>query len=110
MSNDTTVIVDVSAEAFQKEVLEAEKPIIVDFWAPWCGVCKMVRPKVESFAVKEQHRVKVVTVNAQDHPELANQYGVMSLPTFLSFKNGEVVGQHVGPLSEHQLAELIENS
>lgn len=108
MSDNSTSIIDVTKDSFHKEVIESDKPTIVDFWAPWCGVCRTVRPQVDSFADREKERVKVVAVNAQDHPELANEYGVMALPTFISFKDGQVAGQHVGALNEHQLKELVE--
>ena len=108
MSENATAIVDVTGDNFHQEVLQSGAPTIVDFWAPWCGVCRTVRPQVAAFAEKEKDNVKVVAVNAQDHPELANEYGVMALPTFLSFKDGQVVGQHVGALNERQLKELVE--
>lgn len=107
MSEQSTAIIDVTQDNFHQEVLQSETPTIVDFWAPWCGVCRTVRPHVDSFAEKEKENIKVVAVNAQEHPDLANQYGVMALPTFLSFKGGQVVGQHVGALNENQLKELV---
>jgi thioredoxin 1 len=108
MSDISTAIIDVTQDNFQQEVLEASTPTIVDFWAPWCGVCKTVRPQIDAFANREKENIKVVAVNAQDHPDLANQYGVMALPTFLSFRDGQVIGQHVGALNEHQLKGLVE--
>lgn len=110
MSENSTAIIDVTAENFQEEVIDSQTPTIVDFWAPWCGVCRTVRPQIDAFAEKEKENIKVVAVNAQEHPDLANQYGVMSLPTFLSFINGQVVGQHVGALNERQLSELVETA
>ncbi len=108
MSENSTAVVNVTAENFNEEVLQSSVPTLVDFWAPWCGVCRTVRPYIDSFAEREKSKIKVVAVNAQDFPDLANQYGVMALPTFLSFRNGQVVGQHVGALNERQLGELVE--
>jgi thioredoxin 1 len=110
MSENSTAVIDITEENFHEEVIQSQTPTIVDFWAPWCGVCRTVRPQIDAFAEREKENVKVVAVNAQDHPDLANQYGVMALPTFLSFINGQVVGQHVGPLSERQLSELVEQN
>ena len=87
--------ITLTAENFESEVLQSEQPVLVDFWATWCGPCKMVGPVVSEFAEKHD-TIKVGKVNVDEQQELAARYRVMSIPTLLVFKNGEVVNQAVG--------------
>ncbi len=87
---------DVSSAQFQAEVLEAGVPVIVDFWAPWCGPCRMVGPELEKLAGRVGDAAKFVKVNVDENQELAVQYGVMSIPTIIKFEGGAVVKQIVG--------------
>ena len=87
---------DVSAEDFQAEVLDATVPVVVDFWAPWCGPCKVVGPEVDKLAEKIGEKVKFVKVNVDDSRDVAMQYGIMSIPTIAKFERGALVGQVVG--------------
>ncbi len=92
---------------FETEVLKAELPVLVDFFADWCGPCKRVAPIVEALADELSGRAKVVKLNVEEAPETAEKYGVMSIPTFIVFKNGVAVNQHVGGLSRDELVKLI---
>lgn len=94
-------------EEFKKEVLESDKPVVVDFFATWCGPCRMQLPIVEQFG-EERKDVKVVKINVDENHELASEYGVMSIPNILVFKNGEMVHNVVGLQSKDRLAELVE--
>lgn len=96
----------VTPETFESEVVKAEKPVIVEFWAPWCGPCHTLKPLLQEFSETEKERVKVVLANAQDHPDLANRFGIMALPTFLAFRGGVITSQHVGSLKRERLAQL----
>ena len=93
-------------ENFEQEVLKADKPVLVDFWAEWCGPCQMMLPVIEELA-KEQTEIKVCKVNVDEQMELARQYRVMSIPTFLVFKNGEIITQTLGAQPKEKLLELI---
>lgn len=99
--------VHVTTKEFEAEVLRADKPVLVDFWAAWCGPCQMVGPLVEQLS-EETDAVKFVKVNIDEETELQMQYNVQSIPTFLLFKNGEVVKREVGALPKAQLQKLIE--
>ena len=92
---------------FDKDVLQASEPVLVDFWAPWCGPCKMLSPVVEELA-GEMDGVKIGKVNIDEYPEISGKYGVMSIPTLLFFKDGKVMDQMVGVQSKGTIQSKLE--
>ena len=93
---------------FETEVLGADKPVLVDFWAPWCGPCRMVGPEVEAVAAEYAGRANVVKINVDEQPELAGRYGIMSIPTIIVIKNGEIAEQVVGAVNRGKLKEMLD--
>ena len=96
----------VNKNNFQEEVLNSDKPVLVDFWAPWCGPCRMVLPIVEEIAA-EHPEYKVVKINVDEEAELASRYGVVSIPTLLVMKDGQIVNQSVGARPKNQILEML---
>jgi thioredoxin 1 len=93
---------------FQTEVLQATSPVLVDFWAPWCGPCRMVAPVVDKVAQTYQGRLKVVKLNTDDSPSIAGKYEVSGIPALILFKGGEPVDRIVGYVPEKQLSAMVE--
>ena len=87
---------DVTDDTFEQEVIKADKPVLVDFWAPWCGPCRMVAPVVEELAEEYDGKVEFVKLNTDDNPNVSMKYHIRSIPTLLVFKGGEAVGEIVG--------------
>ena len=98
----------VNNENFEKEVLQEDKPVLIDFYADWCGPCKMLSPVVEEIA-NENENIKVVKLNVDEAQDLAIQYGVMSIPTLVVIKNGEETNRNVGVISKEEILQLINN-
>ena len=96
----------VNKNNFQEEVLNSDKPVLVDFWAPWCGPCRMVLPIIEEIA-EENEDIKVVKINVDEDPELANQFGVMTIPTLYVFKNGGAVNHRSGAMPKEQILAMV---
>ena len=101
-------IIAVTDGAFDKEVLKSDKPVIVDFWAEWCGPCKMVGPVVEQIAKDYDGKAVVGKLNVDQNPETAMKYGIRSIPTILFLKGGEIVDRQVGAVSRDVLVKKLE--
>ena len=99
-------VIHINKNNFQNEVLNSEKPVLLDFWAPWCGPCRMVSPIVDEIAA-ERNDIKVGKVNVDEQPELAGQFGVMSIPTLVVMKGGRVVNQMVGARPKAQILAML---
>lgn len=99
---------EIGENLFQEEVLESQLPVLVDFWAPWCGPCRMVAPVMEELAEKYGNRLKVVKVNVDDNNELASRYGVMSIPTIKLFKSGSEVENFIGAQPKDAFSERLD--
>ena len=101
---------DFTDEAFDREVLRAAKPVLVDFWAPWCGPCKAIAPLLEAMAEQYEGRVSIVKINVDKNTEIAQKWNVRAIPTLILFKGGEAVEIRVGALDETELKNLIEGA
>ena len=101
-------ILDTGEATFDQDVLKSEVPVLVDFWAPWCGPCRMVAPLVEEIANEYAGKLKVAKVNVDDHPSLAMKFGIRGIPTLLLFKNGEVAKQIIGYVPKPVLVEQVD--
>ena len=100
--------ITITDDSFQSEVVESSIPVLVDFWAVWCGPCRMVAPIVEELAVEYEGRVKVGKVDVDSEQKIAADYGIRSIPTLFIFKNGELADQIVGAVPKKQLVEKLE--
>ena len=101
----TATVTDTS---FKEDVLDSDVPVLVDFWAPWCGPCRMVAPVVEEIAEQYDGQVKVVKLNTDENPQVASQYGIRSIPTLMIFKGGQRVDMVVGAVPKTTLANTLE--
>ena len=97
----------ITKDNFEAEVLQSDIPVLVDFWASWCGPCKLLSPIIAQIAEEQAGKVKVGKVNVDEQPELAAQFRIMSIPTLLVFKNGEVVNQSLGVQPKEQVEALF---
>ena len=98
----------VTDSTFKQEVLDNDVPVLVDFWAPWCGPCRMVAPVVDEIADQYDGQIKVVKVNTDDNPQIASQYGIRSIPTLMIFKDGQKVDMVVGAVPKTTLSITLE--
>ena len=103
-------VLHASDTSFEKDVLKADRPVVVDFWAEWCGPCKMIAPYLDDIAHELGERVQIVKVNIDENPLTPTKYGVRGIPTLMVFKNGAAVATKVGALPKRQLQDWIEQS
>ena len=101
--------IEINEANFETEVLQSTQPVLVDFWAEWCGPCKMIAPVLDEIATEQTGRVKVAKVNVDANPELAARYGIQSIPTLLYFAGGEVRSQSVGVASKKAILAKLES-
>lgn len=103
-------VATVSKTDFDEQVLQADVPVLVDFWAPWCMPCQILGPTVDELASEYSGKVKIVKVNVDDNQELAGKYGIRGIPTLILFKNGEIIERIVGVQQKNVLAEKLDNA
>lgn len=100
--------IDVTKENFTKEVLQSDTPVLIDFWAPWCGPCRRVAPIVDEIAQEASGKIKIGKINVDEEPELAEQFQVLSIPTLIVMKDGRVVSTAVGAKSKSAILEMLD--
>ena len=100
-------IIELTDEEFETKVLQSDKPVMVDFWAPWCGPCKAISPTIDALEGEYGDRMSFVKVNVDDNPVTPSKYGVQAIPTLIFFKNGEVAEQITGMVAKEKLEETI---
>tara|TARA_S200000501_G_scaffold110960_1_gene104306 strand:+ start:1190 stop:1522 length:333 start_codon:yes stop_codon:yes gene_type:complete len=100
--------IDVNEENFDSVVMNSDKPVLVDFWAEWCGPCKMLTPTIEALAEEYKDSSSIVKINVDDSPAIATKYGIRSIPSILLFNNGDIVEQRVGAVSKDELAGMLD--
>jgi thioredoxin 1 len=98
----------VTDATFASEVLNSPIPVVVDFWAPWCGPCRMIAPILDELASELAHKVKIVKINVDENPEVPSQFGISSIPTLLLFKGGNIVATKIGSVQKSKLLEWIQ--
>ena len=103
-------IVHISDESFEEEVLQSERPVLIDYWAEWGGPCKMIAPVLDEIATEYSDRLKVVKLNIDDNPQTPPKYGIRGIPTLMVFKNGQVEATKVGAVSKAQLTAFLDDS
>ncbi len=104
------IIVDATDSSFESDVLKSSQPVLVDFWAEWCGPCRMIAPILHEIAEENKHKIKVVKVNVDDAQNIPAQFGVRGIPTLIIFKNGSAHATKVGALSKVQLQNFIDEN
>jgi thioredoxin 1 len=97
----------VTDASFEADVLKATGPVVVDFWAEWCGPCRMIGPALEEISVSLGEKVKIVKLNVDENPSTASKYGIMSIPTLMIFKNGEMASRQVGAAPKQKLEQWV---
>jgi len=102
--------VEFTDQNFDQEVLKSDKPVLVDFWAPWCGPCQMMGPIIEELAKEMEGKAKIGKMNVDENSRIASEYGIMSIPALKIFKNGKVVKEFVGAQSKDALKEALNNT
>ncbi|MBL8309810.1 MAG: thioredoxin TrxA [Burkholderiales bacterium] len=107
MSENISHVTDAT---FDADVLQSDTPVLVDFWAEWCGPCKMIAPVLEEVAKSHAGKVKIAKVDVDDNREIAAKYGIRGIPTLMIFKNGELAAQKVGALSKAQLTAFVDSN
>jgi thioredoxin 1 len=102
-------IIEINDDSFEKIVLKSDKPVMVDFWAPWCGPCKAIAPTIEALEKEFGDKMSFVKVNVDDNPISPSKYGVQAIPTLIFFKNGEIAEQITGMVAKQKLEETIKS-